>query len=70
MMQWSCLPEYVFSYIFQTLSASDFHDPDISSLIAIKLREFHDLDMPGPKNVGLWDRLRYVPFCPSHCFSL
>ncbi|KAF3434230.1 hypothetical protein FNV43_RR25333 [Rhamnella rubrinervis] len=42
----------------RTLSASDFHDPDISSLIAIKLKEFHDLDMPGPKNVCLWDRLR------------
>ncbi|KAK8914026.1 hypothetical protein KSP39_PZI024463 [Platanthera zijinensis] len=33
-------------------------DPEISALIASKLREFHDLDMSGPKTVHLWDRLR------------
>lgn len=42
----------------RTLSAIDLRDPEISSLIASKLREFHDLDMPGPKNILLWDRLR------------
>ncbi|KAK9283556.1 hypothetical protein L1049_011803 [Liquidambar formosana] len=42
----------------RTLSASDLRDPDISALIAAKMKEFHDLDMPGPKNVILWDRLR------------
>ncbi|KAF6149380.1 hypothetical protein GIB67_016918 [Kingdonia uniflora] len=42
----------------RTLSAADPRDPEISALIASKLREFHDLDMPGPKNVILWDRLR------------
>ncbi|KAE8682222.1 putative choline kinase 1 [Hibiscus syriacus] len=42
----------------RTLSASDLRDPEISSLIAAKLREFHDLDMPGLKNVFLWERLR------------
>ncbi|XP_074280562.1 putative choline kinase 2 [Silene latifolia] len=42
----------------RTLSASDLRDPDISTLIAAKLKEFHDLDMPGPKNIKLWDRLR------------
>ncbi|OMO61174.1 hypothetical protein CCACVL1_23710 [Corchorus capsularis] len=42
----------------RTLSASDLRDPDISALIAAKLREFHELDMPGPKKVSLWDRLR------------
>eukprot|EP00262_Sarcandra_glabra_P005770 TRINITY_DN1758_c0_g1_i1.p1 TRINITY_DN1758_c0_g1~~TRINITY_DN1758_c0_g1_i1.p1 ORF type:complete len:350 (-),score=69.17 TRINITY_DN1758_c0_g1_i1:75-1124(-) len=42
----------------RTLSASDLRDPEISALIAAKLREFHDLDMPGPANVRLWDRLR------------
>ncbi|XP_043817692.1 probable choline kinase 2 isoform X2 [Manihot esculenta] len=42
----------------RTLSASDLRDPDISSLIAAKLKEFHDLPMPGPKNVSLWVRLR------------
>ncbi|KAI4332921.1 hypothetical protein L6164_017791 [Bauhinia variegata] len=42
----------------RTLSASDLRDPVISALIAAKLKEFHDLDMPGPKKVYLWDRLR------------
>ncbi|XP_030538386.1 probable choline kinase 2 [Rhodamnia argentea] len=42
----------------RTLSASDLRSPDISACIATKMREFHDLDMPGPKNVVLWDRLR------------
>ncbi|XP_077215271.1 putative choline kinase 2 isoform X2 [Tasmannia lanceolata] len=42
----------------RTLSAHDLRDPEISSLIAAKLREFHDLDMPGQKNVFLWKRLR------------
>ncbi|CAM8949100.1 unnamed protein product [Rhodiola kirilowii] len=42
----------------RTLSASDLHDPEISSLIATKLREFHDLDMPGTREVILWNRLR------------
>ncbi|OIW08130.1 hypothetical protein TanjilG_06673 [Lupinus angustifolius] len=42
----------------RTLSASDLRDPSISALIAAKMKEFHDLDMPGPKSVYLWDRLR------------
>nr|KYP35486.1 Choline/ethanolamine kinase [Cajanus cajan] len=42
----------------RTLSALDLRDPSISSLIATKMKEFHDLDMPGPKNVKLWDNLR------------
>lgn len=42
----------------RTLSASDLRDREISALIASKLREFHGLDMPGPKNVHLWERLR------------
>jgi hypothetical protein len=52
----------------QTLSAADLRDPEISALIAKKLREFHDLDMPGPKSVSLWQRLRktfYSPFLSS-----
>lgn len=44
---------------FQTLSAADLRDPEISALVAAKMREFHNLDMPGPKYVLLWDRLRY-----------
>ncbi|CAK8561149.1 unnamed protein product [Lathyrus sativus] len=42
----------------RTLSAPDIRDPSISALIASKMKEFHDLDMPGSKNVCLWDRLR------------
>ncbi|KAG1330071.1 Choline/ethanolamine kinase [Cocos nucifera] len=42
----------------RTLSAGDLRDREISALIASKLREFHDLDMPGPRNVFLWERLR------------
>ncbi|KAK7322572.1 hypothetical protein VNO77_25958 [Canavalia gladiata] len=42
----------------RTLSASDLLDPSISALIAAKLKEFHDLDMPGEKKVYLWDILR------------
>ncbi|GAB2215444.1 hypothetical protein Droror1_Dr00019829 [Drosera rotundifolia] len=42
----------------RTLSAADLHDPDVSTRIAIKLKEFNDLAMPGSKNVMLWDRLR------------
>lgn len=45
---------------FQTLSASDLRDPDISALIATKMKEFHDLEMPGPKDVVLWGRFRYI----------
>ncbi|XP_021283947.1 probable choline kinase 1 isoform X1 [Herrania umbratica] len=42
----------------RTLSAADLRDPEISALVAAKLREFHNLDMPGPKDVLLWERLR------------
>ncbi|KAK3009565.1 hypothetical protein RJ639_013542 [Escallonia herrerae] len=42
----------------RTLSADDLRDPEISALIAAKLREFHNLNMPGSRNVALWDRLR------------
>uniref|UniRef100_A0A452ZNQ7 Choline kinase N-terminal domain-containing protein n=2 Tax=Aegilops tauschii subsp. strangulata TaxID=200361 RepID=A0A452ZNQ7_AEGTS len=42
----------------RTLSAVDLRDPEIAAIIASKLREFHHLDMPGPKRVLMWDRLR------------
>ncbi|CAA0827679.1 Probable choline kinase 2 [Striga hermonthica] len=42
----------------RTLSAADLRDPEISALIAAKMSEFHKLDMPGPKTVVLWGRLR------------
>ncbi|OMO77867.1 hypothetical protein CCACVL1_14757 [Corchorus capsularis] len=42
----------------RTLSAADLRDPETSALVAAKLREFHNLDMPGPKDVLLWERLR------------
>ncbi|XP_011659104.1 probable choline kinase 1 isoform X1 [Cucumis sativus] len=42
----------------KTLSARDLRDPKISARIASKLREFHNLDMPTPITVVLWDRMR------------
>ncbi|KAJ0241107.1 choline kinase 1 [Hirschfeldia incana] len=42
----------------RTLSAGDLRVSETSDLIAAKLREFHKLDMPGPKNILLWERLR------------
>ncbi|KAK2439975.1 Protein kinase superfamily protein [Trifolium repens] len=42
----------------RTLSAPDLRDPSISALIAAKLKEFHNLDMPGEKKVNLWCTLR------------
>ncbi|XP_057993800.1 probable choline kinase 1 isoform X1 [Hevea brasiliensis] len=42
----------------RTLSAADLRDPEISALVAAKMREFHDLDMPGPRSVLLWTRMR------------
>ncbi|CAI0474101.1 unnamed protein product [Linum tenue] len=42
----------------RTLSAPDLRDPEISVLIAAKMKEFHGLDLPGQKVVHLWDRLR------------
>ncbi|XP_042498997.1 probable choline kinase 2 [Macadamia integrifolia] len=42
----------------RTLSAIDLRDPEVSALIAAKLRDFHDLDMSSPKNIQLWDRMR------------
>ncbi|XP_062194812.1 probable choline kinase 2 [Phragmites australis] len=54
----------------RTLSAADLRDPEISALIAKKLREFHDLDMPGPKNVSLWQRLgRWLEEARGRCSS-
>ncbi|GMN31657.1 hypothetical protein TIFTF001_003339 [Ficus carica] len=44
--------EYISKY------AADLRDPEISPLIAAKLREFHNLDMPFPKNGHLWNTMR------------
>jgi hypothetical protein len=60
----------IFKYEFQTLSASDLRDPDMSALIAAKMKEFHGLEMPGPKNISLWDRLRCAFFSLLIPFSL
>ncbi|CAL9773026.1 unnamed protein product [Musa acuminata subsp. burmannicoides] len=54
----------------RTLSAADLRDPEVSALIASKLKEFHNLDMPGPRMVFLWERLRNwlgqaLILCPS-----
>ncbi|XP_057423813.1 probable choline kinase 1 isoform X3 [Lotus japonicus] len=42
----------------RTLLAADLRDPDISALIASKMREFHNLHMPGAKKVQIWERMR------------
>ncbi|KAH6782448.1 Protein kinase superfamily protein [Perilla frutescens var. hirtella] len=42
----------------RTLSAADLRDPETAALIAAKMREFHNLEMPGPKESILWNRLR------------
>ncbi|KAG0480619.1 hypothetical protein HPP92_011191 [Vanilla planifolia] len=42
----------------RTLSSSDLRRPEISALIASKLRELHQLEMPGFKVPLLWERLR------------
>ncbi|KAH9331123.1 hypothetical protein KI387_003231, partial [Taxus chinensis] len=42
----------------RTLSAPDLRDPEISDRIAAKLREFHELDVPGLQEPLLWKRLR------------
>ncbi|KAL0700722.1 hypothetical protein Bca4012_056844 [Brassica carinata] len=41
----------------ETLSADDILVTETSDFIA-ELREFHKLDMPGTKNILLWERLR------------
>jgi choline/ethanolamine kinase len=43
----------------QSLSAADLRDHEISALVAAKMREFHDLEMPGPRTILLWNRMRY-----------
>ena len=45
----------------QTLEKHDIRDPEISKKIAVKLYEFHGLDMPyavGERKAKLWERLR------------
>lgn len=42
----------------RTLSAPDLRCPEISAQIAAKLMEFHQLDVPGPRQTKLWTRLR------------
>lgn len=42
----------------RTLSATDLRDPETASLIASKMRDFHNLEMPASKEPILWERLR------------
>lgn len=48
----------------QTLSKDDIRNPEISKKIAVKLVEFHTLDMPGSRMPKLWERLRLVIIFP------
>ncbi|KAI4346548.1 hypothetical protein L6164_007437 [Bauhinia variegata] len=42
----------------RTLRAADLRDPEISASVAAKMREFHNLHMPGEKKAELWKRMR------------
>lgn len=42
----------------KTLSASDLRDPEISSLIAVKMKEFHQLNISDSKIPLLWPRMQ------------
>ncbi|KAL1540584.1 casein kinase (serine/threonine/tyrosine protein kinase), variant 2 [Salvia divinorum] len=42
----------------RTLSSADLRDPETAALIAAKMRDFHELEMPPPKEPLLWNRLR------------
>ncbi|XP_010438049.1 PREDICTED: probable choline kinase 3 isoform X2 [Camelina sativa] len=42
----------------RTLSATDLRDPNISGLVASKLRGFHSIHIPGDRTVLIWDRMR------------
>lgn len=53
---------------YQTLEAADLRDPEISGIIATKMKEFHQLNMPGTKKIVLWDRLRYTPLANAFLF--
>ncbi|CAH2035254.1 unnamed protein product, partial [Thlaspi arvense] len=33
-------------------------EPEVSALVAAKIREFHGINIPGDRNVFLWDRMR------------
>jgi len=44
----------------QTLEKHDLRDPEISKKIAVKLLDFHKIDMPGPRKAKIWERLRLV----------
>ncbi|KAE9592507.1 putative phosphotransferase with an alcohol group as acceptor [Lupinus albus] len=52
----------------RTLSATDLRDPETSALIAAKMREFHNLHMPGARKAQLWQRVRnWVNHAKSLC---
>ncbi|KAL9858584.1 putative phosphotransferase with an alcohol group as acceptor [Arabidopsis thaliana] len=43
---------------FGTLSAADLRETEVSARVAAKLREFHGINIPGDRNVLIWDRMR------------
>eukprot|EP00250_Pteridium_aquilinum_P004262 c14486_g1_i1 orf=190-1260(+) len=53
----------------RTLKAFDLRDPIVSARIATKLREFHQLDIQGPREPHLWNRIQFwinkaLEICP------
>lgn len=54
----------------RTLTAVDLRDAEISVSIALKLRQFHDLDIPGHREPQLWNRIEFwfskaLEICPQ-----
>lgn len=54
----------------RTLNSVDLRDSTISRRIAMKLREFHSLDIHGPREPKLWNRIWFwinkaLEICPS-----
>ncbi|KAI5062080.1 hypothetical protein GOP47_0022619 [Adiantum capillus-veneris] len=53
----------------RTMKAIDLRDATISTRIATKLREFHNLDMQGPHEPKIWNRIQFwinkaLEICP------
>ncbi|XP_010501771.1 PREDICTED: probable choline kinase 3 [Camelina sativa] len=52
------------------LSAADLRETAVSARVAAKLREFHCINIPGDRNVVIWDRMRnWLRQAKSMCTS-
>ncbi|MCE3050050.1 hypothetical protein HAX54_046368 [Datura stramonium] len=53
----------------RALSPNDLRNPEISALVAAKIKEFHMIDKPGSKRVVLWMELRNMLNCVKQLCS-